>query len=199
MVPTSNRIQSTIVVHSRHQYLPEKDSRPGQLPQSRSESLVPSMSSLPGMTLQHQPHQLLASPRTSLCSGALPPDSYSGTQAPTRTMRTNLRLTTPPMPSISWRWYPERSWGEGVRSSARMTSARGPPWLGYCSSGGVVVDGEAERTSDHDEALLPLASSASQSISCSRSLAAQQWSSRPQMTPRSPSPIPVPRPPRTSP
>lgn len=43
------------------------------------------------------------------------------------------------------------------------------------------------------------ASSASQSVSCSRSFAQQQSLSRPQITPRSPSPIPVPRPPRTSP
>ena len=42
------------------------------------------------------------------------------------------------------------------------------------------------------------ASAASQSVSCSRSRPAQQLCSRPQITPRSPSPMPVPRPPRTS-
>lgn len=44
---------------------------------------------------------------------------------------------------------------------------------------------------DHGTRVLPRASSASQSISFSRSRAARQASSRPQMTPRSPSPMPV--------
>lgn len=64
---------------------------------------------------------------------------------------------------------------------------------------GVEVIIQTGRSFTHGAVPLSRASWASQSTSCSRSLAARQAASRPQMTPRSPSPIPVPNPPRTSP
>ena len=79
----------------------------------------------PGITLQHQPHQLRASPRTSRPRTREDErsSSHSGPQAPMRTMRTSLRFTMPPMPSISCRSYPgPRSSGDGVRSCTRESS-----------------------------------------------------------------------------
>lgn len=155
-------------------------------------------------------------PLTSGPSTRLKPpfsSSHSGTHAPTRTIRTSLRLTLPPIPSISWRSYPGPSCGDGVRSFSWWNSSirvdmgvpappKGDP---LAAAGGVVPVPEAGEGSSaihgaiHGVVPLSRASSASQSVSCSRSLPARQSSSRPHMTPRSPSPMPVPSPPRTSP
>jgi hypothetical protein len=166
------------------------------------------------MTLRHQPHQLRRFPCTSRprISPLARSSSHSGTHAPTFTIRTRMFFMTPPIPSTSCLSYPGfiaglgvlLSWTDAPDELTRLLR------LAELLPAPIVVAAQGVR----EEALLlgPLggvvaaswkysasrASSASPSISCSRSRAAQHSVSRPQMTPRSPSPIPVPRPPRTS-
>ncbi len=128
----------------------------------------------PGTTLQHHPHQLLAFPSCSLTRyrPAAFSSPHSGTQAPTLTILTSFFLTTPPIPSISCLAYPG-------------------PICPPCTLPGLELGLAALEIVSNS-----LASSASQSISCSTSLAATHFSARPQGTPRLPSPMPTPRPPR---
>jgi hypothetical protein len=159
----------------------QTDSQVRGLARWRAHSIT---SLTPGTTLQHHPHQLLALPSCSLTKNF--PISFSsphsGTQAPTFTIRTNFFLTTPPIPSISCLAYPG--------PICPLLSLPGVPTCIELLPG--LEGGLAARL------LLSIsrASSASQSISCSTSRAATHSPPRPQGTPRFPSPMPTPRPPR---
>lgn len=168
-------------------HVPSSDARRQTLKfvDSHAGALIQLHTSLtPGTTLQHHPHQLLALPSCSLTKNF--PISFSsphsGTQAPTFTIRTNFFLTTPPIPSISCLAYPG--------PICPLLSLPGVPTCVELLPG--LEGGLAVRL------LLSIsrASSASQSISCSTSRAATHSPPRPQGTPRFPSPMPTPRPPR---
>lgn len=175
-----------------------------------------STSSLPGITRSHHPHQLLTSPPISL--RRLWPVAFSsfhsGTQPPIRIIDTFTVLILFPIPSTSCLAYPGPTAGEGVRGppGPAATTSSSPPdvepalpcrllWLldqecdplyRLC----VCVPGDgcpAARSS------ASRASSASQSVSCSMNFPLRQFLPLAHSTPRSASPIPVPRPPRTSP
>lgn len=132
-----------------------------------------------------------------------------GHTAPTRIMRTSFVFTTPPMPSISWRAYPGRrpdpeldtnptEWesGLGVRWLPLSLPLALKPTLPELRGEPVVNDDEGDGVEAGEE-WCSRASAASQSVSDSTSLAPRQDASRPHITPRLPSPMPVP--PSTSP